>query len=153
MNTSQEFLIRLIETAFAGVMLGDGVSIRQADAIDDYKSERDQLQARKLDQLDSWMNVSDADIEHYPCVLAFMDEQGLLFHIPAYMRFAVRHLYDSNAISIDFTIYSLMHDYWKKVKLTAEQRDAIVKFLAFMSERDDYADGTAARKALEDVWS
>jgi len=153
MDASQDILISIIETAFAGVNLGDGISIRQADAVDDYKCERDQLQARKLDELDFWMNIPEADIEHFYWVLAFMDEKGLLFHIPAYMRFSVRHLYDSNAFSIDCTIYSLMHDHWKTMKLTVEQREAIVNFLVFMSERDDYADGTAAKKALKEVWS
>ena len=93
--------IRAIEEAFSGVCLGDGISLREVDVIDDYGSEAERAAARALDETEDWRNLPDDLIEKSPDVLCFMDEAGLRFHLPAYMRFALRRCNDSESRSID----------------------------------------------------
>jgi len=96
-----------IVDAFANVTLGDGVSLREADVIDDYGSDEERATARQRDELHDWQRIADDDIENYSSVLCFMDDEGLRFHLPAYMRFTLRRYRESESMSTDSTIYRL----------------------------------------------
>lgn len=136
--------VNQIVDAFANVPLGDGVSLREADEIDDYGSDDERAAAREHDELHDWQRIPDDDIENHSSVLCFMDEAGLRFHLPAYMRFTLRRYRDSESMSTDSTIYRLCGpDCIKSLRafLTKPQIDAIQTFLtACLEIGDDWLD-------------
>ncbi len=119
--------------AFGDVSLGTGVSLREADVIDDYGTDDERAAARGLDELDDWERISDAEIEQHPSALCFMDAAGLRFHLPAYMRFTLRRFRESDSMSTDATIYRLCDpEEIERLRacLTHEQINAIRVFLS-----------------------
>lgn len=105
--SSIENAVRAIEEAFGGVRLGDGISLVEADIIDAYGSDSERAEARSRDEKDDWTRIPDDLIEKCPDVLCFMDAAGLRFHLPAYMRFALRRYEDSDSRSTDSAVFRL----------------------------------------------
>ncbi|HLK90980.1 MAG TPA: DUF6714 family protein [Polyangia bacterium] len=156
-----ENIIRAIEEAFGGVCRG-AVTLHEAEVIDDYGTESERQRARKLDREDDWREVPDVSIAACPNALSFLDPVSWRFYLPAYMRFALRHLEDSRSGAIDHAIYSLdkgeVRDIadWKLERfgtLDAAQARAVQRFLAFAAENDDFCDGHAAKTALDAYWA
>jgi len=142
-----ENAINLIDAAFAYVPLGNGVSLGEADVIDDYGDDEQRAAAREHDELHDWQQIPDDDIENNSYALCFMDEEGLRFYLPAYMRFTLRRYLESESTSIDScsqasssAIHSLCRpDQVKSLRvfLTKPQIDAIQSFLTVCLEIDD----------------
>jgi hypothetical protein len=147
-----QLAIEQIESAFANVRLEDGVSLREADVIDDYGRAVDRAKARARDELHDWRRISDDLISKYYWCLSFFDGKGLRFHLPAYMRFTLRHFRSSDSMSIDSTIYALGRSTKDFGMLDNLQREAVRQFLRIMSESRQFVDARAAKSALEDVW-
>ncbi len=156
-----EDIIRAIEQAFRGVCRG-AITLHEAEVIDDYGTEAQRQRARKLDTEDNWREVPDASIAACPDALSFVDPVSWRFYLPAYMRFALRHLTNSRSGAIDHAIYSLdkgeIRDLadWKLERfrtLDAAQARAVRRFLAFAAENGDFCDGHAAKTALDAYWA
>lgn len=146
-------VIEEIECTFANVRLGGGVSLREAQLIDDYGSEEERREARSLDEALDWKNIPEAMIARYCSSLSFFDALGMRFHLPAYMCFALRHYKDSDSPSIDFTVYTLGYDDARYSSLSPEQRGAVREFLKFMAfPSEGRVLSKHARSALENVW-
>lgn len=105
MKTERELLLVEIQKAFADVKRGNGVTLHEAEVIDDYGTEEKRKQARKLDTEVSWQDVPEADIESHD-ILNFLDLEGYRYYIPAYMTFAINNFDKSNSNSIDAAIYT-----------------------------------------------
>src|SRR5688572_15704193 len=133
MSDNAQLVIERIERAFLGVRLDDGVSLREADVIDNYGSEAERKKARDQDELEDWQRIPEDLISHHYWCLSFFDAKGMRFHLPAYMRFALRHYKDSASASIDSTIYTLGYDDDRYSLLTPPQRVAVRQFLKFMA--------------------
>lgn len=132
--------VKQIEDAFADVSLGNGVSLNEAEVIDDYGTDDQRAAARERDELHDWQRIPDEDIEHHPSVLCFMDDEGLRFHLPAYMRFTLRRYRESESLSTDSTIYRLSDPGCIErllVYLTDQQIDATRSFLDMCLEIGD----------------
>lgn len=162
-------LIAEIAEAFADVRREDGISIREADVIDRYGSDDEQLAARKLDAEEHWWDVPDAIIERHTG-FCFLDLKGLRYYIPAYMTCYLRTLVQPvNSNSRDRLIYSLehiaaWHEYshcWANVpvvyqqsicacRFTPAQRAVVRRFLEYivLYEPTSFDDEYASR-ALE----
>jgi hypothetical protein len=152
MKDNAHLVIERIERAFAGVRLGDGVSLREADVIDDYGTEADRTKARAQDEQIDWRRISEDLIGRYSWCLSFFDADGMRFHLPAYMRFALRHYKDSASASIDFAIYALGREDERFIGFTAPQRAAVRQFLKFITfNGGHHVDRNNARRAL-DAW-
>jgi hypothetical protein len=152
-NDNAHLVIERIERAFAGVGLGCGVSLREADVIDDYGTDTERKQARAQDEQDDWRRIPEDLIARYHWCLPFLDAEGMRFHLPAYMRFALRRYRDSTSMSIDFTIYALDREDDRLRGLTTPQRAAVRQFLKFMAFNGGrHVDSGAAKHALEVVW-
>lgn len=151
-TTQTDDAVNQIVNAFAEVSLGNGVSLREADVIDDYGSANERAAARKHDEHHDWQRIPDEDIENHSSVLCFMDDEGLRFHLPAYMRFTLRRYRESESISTDSTIYRLCDpDCIKQLSayLTSQQIDAIKTFLNTCLEiGDDWLDVSNVPLAL-----
>jgi hypothetical protein len=160
LGSEREELISEIRAAFHGISRGNGVTLHEARAIDDYKSEEERKQARELDHDKSWDEIPDADIKHYHDVFSFFDVEGFRYHLPAYMIWAVRYFDVSESCSSDNVIYVL-----SRSRILAErdaqvfnsfdlaQCRAICRFLKFMASNPMFADADAANLALDEHWS
>jgi hypothetical protein len=132
--------LKLITDAFARVSLGNGVSLREADVIDAYGDLEERAAARGQDELDNWQRIPDEDIESYPDVLCFMDDDGLRFHLPAYMCFALRQYQDSQSRSTNSAVFRLCDpDSIERLRtcFTEQQVDAVIAFLTACLETGD----------------
>ena len=144
-----------IGDGFGSVSLGNGVSLHEVDVIDDYGNEDQRAAPREADQLTDWQRIPDEDIENHASGLCFMDDEGLRFHLPAYMRFTLLRYRESEFISTDMTIYQLSApDCITRLLgfLTDQQIDAMKGFLnACLEIGDDWLDISKVPLALR-VW-
>jgi hypothetical protein len=105
MNEARERLITAIEIAFSGVSREDGITLHEAEVIDNHGSELQQLEARELDREARWQDVPDIEVEKHPVALSHFDPIAFRYYIPVYMRFVLRE--PRAGESGDSTIYSL----------------------------------------------
>ncbi len=128
-------LIRQIEAAFDGVELGNGVSLHQARAMDDYAPAEEVQAARALDTEVRWQDISDEKLDKFSDTLSFMDVEGFRFHIP---RFMVYVLQNEAVHSWAFTNLLYWTDAQHRENATStfsdDQRAAILAFSDFYSE-------------------
>lgn len=160
-ETARSAVIAEITSAFDGVSREDGVTLHEADVIDDYGSDAERQKARRLDQDSRWQDVPETDIENYP-ILCFLDPKGWRYYIAAYMVWSLRHHMTSDSMSVDSTIYtfklSKKEDLrkWEMSRystLTESQSKAVCNFLRFMRDHSHgFADELVARKALKKYW-
>ncbi len=80
-----EAAIQRIEAAFDGVALGDGLGLREADAIDSYASDAELAAQRKLDEKNDRRKIPAPSLSDYYCAPAFFDARGFHFHLPAFL--------------------------------------------------------------------
>jgi len=155
-------IIDEIASAFAGVTRDDGVSLHQADVIDDYGTPEQQMAARELDVDETWDQVPDEDIAKYYWVLSHMDPKGLQYYVPAFMTWALRNYDVSDSASLDAIVFALTEPICKKADridhrrlavFTPSQRRAIGHFLEFLCDYapEDYPAGPISR-SLRDFW-
>jgi len=107
-----------------------------------------------------WRELDDATIEREYAALSFLSPGGFRHFIPAYLRFALRHL-DTGAAAVDSTIWSLSPPRYddpglqaftesKLEPLDERQRAAAVAFLDAVRELGD--DHVAAEAELALRW-
>jgi hypothetical protein len=104
-------LLRHLEFAFAGVQLGNGVSLHQTIAIDEREMGESEAYLRSKDEQHDWRKLID-DPELYEVVgiggPAFFDAEGLRFHTPAYLSsFVKQPRRASETGAFEFFIYAL----------------------------------------------
>ena len=107
-----------------------------------------------------WRALDDATVEREYAALSFLSPAGFRHFIPAYLRFALRHL-DTGAAAVDSTIWSLSPPRCADPELQAftesklgalddRQRAAAVAFLEAVRELGD--DHVAAEAELALSW-
>ena len=134
-----EVALEAIAAAFSDVHLGHGISLRQADAMDNYDGEQEQAAARALDEHEDWRRIPDELIEQFPHAMCFMDDAGILFHLPASMSFALRHYPRVTNLSADVAMQRVCDlKFIKHFKplMTLQQHAAIVLFLRAFCEHE-----------------
>jgi hypothetical protein len=105
-----------------------------------------------------WRELDDATVEREYAALSFLSPAGFRHFIPAYLRFALRHL-DSGAAAVDSTIWSLSPDRFDDPDLRAfarsklepldeRQRGAAVAFLEAVRDLGDRYVAAEAELAL-----
>ncbi len=162
MEEIREALINDIREAFAEVSREDGVTLHEADVIDDYGSAAARAEARKLDTEERWQDVPDADIEKYDWILSFLDLKGFKYYIPAYMVWSLKNYQTSSSASVDATIYALAPpsspdlQAWKLERwqvFDTLQAKTICRFLRFAVEQAVLCmDARVAQEALDSYW-
>lgn len=154
-----------IRSAFAGVAREDGITIHEADVLDDYGTDEQMAAARRLDTEQHWTEVPDATIARQWTALSFLDPKGFHYYLPAYMCWALRSYDSSVSNSLDWLLYALAIRPWDHDEsgaegqmarfglLSAEQAQTVCRFLEFLS---DYgypcADVEMARRGLDQYW-
>lgn len=118
-----------VDLAFAGVDLGDGVSMNESQVIDDDGTAGGRRVAREPDEIADWRRlVDDPDLTVYFSIgfggPSFLDAVGVRFHLPACLYRAVRD-FDEDGIGNMFeSLYYLLtalDDY----TLGRKQKDAL----------------------------
>jgi hypothetical protein len=150
-----------MRTAFAGVTLGNGVSLRQAQVADRLsegvsKADFDALPRHEI--TDDWSRVPFEELER-DCV-AHLDPEGFRYYLPALML-SVLSSYDSASMRVIGTIMALhakpLHrDYQERrfAIMTDAQLGAIAVFMTALPELVDLEidDRKRVTRSVENYW-
>jgi len=157
MYRQKSYLLNLIEAAFKDVTLEDGVSLHEADVIDNYGSAEERLAARRPDEKEDWHRLDKNELERMPWVLSFYDAKGLHFHLPAYLTMAVEDHTQAAVDSLLFTLcYESEYNHERLSILSKRQRKAVrhvLKFVRHNTGRDYEWDHTRIDQALRGFWA
>jgi hypothetical protein len=85
MTQREQQVLSAIRAAFAGVTLGGGIGLREADGLDDYANAETLARYRERDEKRDWTAIPSADLDRYYCGLWSLDADGVRFHLPAYL--------------------------------------------------------------------
>ena len=151
MGLKADKLIQEITDVFAGVKLGVGVGLREAQGIDAYDTEEVCAAKREGDEKEDWSKISSNDLNECNSSLSFFDSLGLRFHLPAYMIAELRGEYN-HGLSFCFT-YLKEHSRKRFDFLSPAQRGIIRKFLIFLRDHPDYEfSRDEITRALDNYW-
>ena len=141
-----------VRRAFAGVSLRDGIGLREADGMDDHRSERELSALRETDEREDWSKISFDDLHRHAAGWWYMNAAGLLFHTPA---FILADLADESDWVMPFrlTTPSDKLDLLLNV-LSRDQKQAVRMFLTHCLQ-DEFHQSVhdAIRTSLDEIWS
>src|SRR5688500_17196676 len=80
-----EALCDLIREAFAGVKLGNGIGLQEAQGIDDYADKETCARYRAGDEKEDWTRIPAEELSRCNSSLSFFDAEGMRFHLPAFL--------------------------------------------------------------------
>lgn len=149
-HTMNEALCNKIREAFAGVTLGSGIGLQQAQGIDDHEDEATCARYRASDEREDWTRIPVTELNRCNGSLSFFDAEGMRFHLPAYLIAALQGTYK---FDIAFCL-TQSHDYARYFGLLSDaQRKVIRAFLLHICEASDYEfDRPHIVRALEEYW-
>lgn len=140
-----------IEEAFAGVVLGNGVGLFEAQALDDYASEEVQRQRREKDEKLNWQLISSEGLQNCHSSLSFFDAEGMRFHLPAFIIGNIKGEVGDpiyNLTNIEFSLFESRFG-----ALNAIQKKAVSEYLTWcLTENEFEYHYPAIRKALSEYW-
>ncbi len=126
---------RTIEAAFAGVTLGNGVGLQEAQGLDDYADDAACAALRAGDEKDDWHHIPAEALNHCNSSLSFFDAEGMRFHLPAYLLADLRGDF---GFGMAFCL-AQTSDYDRYFRLlSAAQRRAVRAFLLHIAEDPEY---------------
>ena len=141
---------RIIEAAFAGVTLGDGVGLQEAQGLDDYADDTTCAAYRATDEKDDWHRIPVEALQRCHSSLSFFDAAGMRFHLPAYLLADLR---DDYGFGMAFCLtHSGGRDRYFCL-LSEAQRKAVRAFLLHILDEPDYQfDRPDILRALDGYW-
>jgi len=140
----REQLIQEITSAFATVERGAGLTLHEAVTFEgnDYWTAAERARVRALDPETRWQDIPDSALEECEDRWAY-DEAGFRYHLPAYMRWHLRHPHGLAPHHGGLLYWSLsLRDQklkdrarWERSwdKYSLEQKRATARFLEFMA--------------------
>jgi Family of unknown function (DUF6714) len=157
-----------IRAAFAGVRLGSGISLRQAQAADTWRddghTEAEWRALPRSEVTDDWAAVPGAELER-DCT-AYLDAEGLRYYLPALMLWLLDHYDDEHRLFNEGASMALIgtttaldqrerHPPGFLELLTPQQRRAIALYVRALPElvELDHEDAARMARAWRDVWS
>ena len=147
---TKDQIIRIIEAAFSGVALGEGIGLFEAQAIDDYETEDVQKQRRLNDEKINWNSIPYDVLHNCHSSLSFFDADGMRFHLPAYIIGSIKGEVDDPIFHLTY-----MSDYMESrlVSLNVEQQRAVMAYLTWCLTENEYAfDYPNITRALAEYW-
>ena len=135
-DANRQALITRIEAAFDGVELGEGLSLHQGRALDDYEPPEVVADARADDTEERWQDISDEKVERLWDALGFLDAEGVRFYLPRYMVYAQRHYGRSSSPASDSALYhsDLRDSTGRHALLSPAQRQVVQAFAEFFDD-------------------
>lgn len=158
----------MIRSAFAGVRLGSGVSLRQAQSIDGtiFGLEPTHVGPDPDEITDDWTRVPESELLRDN--IAHLDPDGLRYYLPALMMWLLDH-YDDNRLftdGADMTIIGTISalaptsDFAGSYReiydgFSAEQRAAIASYVQGLPRlvNLDHEDATRVARSLDRYWA
>jgi len=147
---TKEQIIERIEKAFSGVVLGNGVGLWQAQAIDDYEAVSEQKRARLKDEKEQWSKLSGAELQRCHSSLSFFDADGMRFHLPAFIIESIKGEVDDPLFHL-----SSLDEYGtsKFESMSLGHKKAVSEYLIWCLTKDEYTyEQHEIRKALQYFW-
>lgn len=151
MGLEADKLILEIQEAFAGVVLGVGVGLREAQGLDDYESEEACAGYRELDEKEDWAKIRSEDLNECNSSLSFFDAEGMRFHLPAFMIAELRGEYD---YGMPYCYTYLEEDCSERFAILSDaQRGAVRDFLLILLDDPQYVSKrNDIERALKIYW-
>ncbi len=153
MTAAELHVLHLIQTAFRDVQLGEGVGLRQGNGLDDYADARTLAAFRADDEKHDWSAISYDDLNRYHWCLAFLDAEGMRFHLPAFLC-ADLH---GRLTSADIVIHLVFFDHIgvsRFALLNESQRNAVREFLLLrLADPNQEFAHPMIDKALSEYWN
>ncbi|HEV3143920.1 MAG TPA: DUF6714 family protein [Gemmataceae bacterium] len=150
MTEKEQQVANLIKDAFAGIRLGDGVGLFEAQAIDDYADAATRQAARSRDETDDWSAISADDLNQCYSSLSFFDAEGMRFHLPAFLLADLKGQFKQDVI---FAL-TYLNDTARFEKLSPPQRRAVRQFLLLRQADLNYEYSRPwIKSALEAYWT
>lgn len=144
-------VIEKIRKAFAGVLLEDGVGLKQGQGLDDWQDESTCAKYRESDEKEDWSKFSPRELANFHSSLSFFDPKGMRFHLPAFL---IAELEETMFMSTEFHLTQL--DEFKLAKLSllsTEQKRAVEAFLWEILKDENFKySHEHISAALEDYW-
>jgi len=138
---SHNYLLELVENAFDGVTLENGVSLHTTVYSDAYGlvGDRTKRQMEQDERFDWRKLVNDPELYLVDGIggLAFYDEKGLRFHLPAYICLALQDVRYGVILRLVYTLTDVTNSSYGRSKLsllTAEQKYCVAQFLKFLRD-------------------
>jgi len=145
-------LIERIRIAFAEVVLGDGIGLHQAEAMDDHATTEFTLRKlRSGEEAQNWSRLNVKELNKYSSALSFFDAAGMRFHLPAYL---IAELNKTLTVDLMFYLICVNDDDKDRFSLlTAEQRSVVAEYLKYcLTDASDYI-RPMIENALAQSWS
>ena len=148
-----------IREAFRGVVLGGGVSLQQAELIDEWNdtlTEAEFAAIPDLEETDDWTAVSAAELEMD--YIAHLDAEGLRYYLPAFMLYLLDH-YNGGEMWAIGTVMALdqrrRHPPGFLDLLDPMQRQAIARYFQALPSlvELDREDSRILERAFRKVWA
>jgi hypothetical protein len=129
-------LLRTIEEAFADAVLGNGIGLHEANAIDSRESPDACRLEREKDEEHDWRKIPIGDLNRCFSAYNWLDEDGLRFYLPAMMIAELSGMYGHNVgTRLSCRRFTKRYDLF-----TRAQRDAVITFLNWCLSDGDYND-------------
>lgn len=162
MDERPQRLLDQIASAFAGVELGDGVSLHESAVIDNYGTDEERLAARTLDEKHDWHKViDDPELTLLFSLgyggLCFLDAEGFRFYLPACLS---RWLQDPGGRetgnmteSLEYRLTDFSNDNLERLAILCDAQRLCVRDV-FVHFRDTYErDDPELDQAIAGYWS
>lgn len=146
-----EGLVVAVSEAFAGVILGSGIGLLEANGLDDYANEKALAAYREIDEKWNWSEIPLESLNRYSSSFSFFDAEGMRFHLPAFLIASMRGEYAFDLV-FNLTQTSLLEEQCSL--LTQQQRKLVREYLEFAEGEESHEfDCEHIRRALENYWA
>lgn len=79
---------------FSEQTLGNGIGLREANAIDVYAMLAERLEMRRRDERTDWRSIDSDTLNECYAAPTYMDAEGFAFHLPAFLIAELNDDYD-----------------------------------------------------------
>jgi hypothetical protein len=80
----RDCIIEMIRCAFDGVPRGQGITLHEAEVLDDYGTEEDRENARRQDNEERWQDIPQKSLSLFTYWM-YLDYEALRYYLPAVM--------------------------------------------------------------------
>lgn len=157
---SKAEIIGEIRSAFKGVKLDGGLSLKQTQVIDNYGHSASPQQFADLPQTEvteNWALIPTSVLDEADC-LAHLDAKGFKYYIPALML-RILEVYDSTSMMVIGALGLLYRKTEDKehlyIHLTEKQRQAIARYLMVLPNLVELEgkNKTVVERSLRNYWA
>ncbi|MEM6258783.1 MAG: DUF6714 family protein [Planctomycetota bacterium] len=147
MDDIRQHILDQVKTAFWKVRLNGGLTLHQARACDDYKSDHEIEQAGRHDPEKHWISIDSEKLSRLADAVFFLDARGFLFYAPAYMILGLKQIDTNEGLETEAAIVgwskfpdNLGYDASSKdkdmpaIRVTAQQKQAALAYINYIVE-------------------